>query len=278
MVTRWLFALIVCSIVAFHGPASAEEISVKDRLEQISTAVHDRLQPYFRRQRIEYPPARLALVAIKDEKRLKVYAQNPGDDSWSFIMQYQVAKLSGKPGPKLKSGDKQVPEGIYRVTHLNPMSKFWLSLALDYPNEFDRRMARKDDRSSLGGDIMLHGWWFSEGCVAVGNTASEDLFVLAHDVGLDHLKVIIAPTDFRLEDKPKLPSKPGWVTDLYENLEDELNTLGSDGLTTDTRLVAYNDIAPPPAPKPSLFEAIMKALADAAETSGTKDSDAKKEK
>ncbi len=273
MIKNTYILLFLSVNLLFAVSAEAEEITVNDRMDQISDAVRQRLEPWFDRQRIEYPPDEVALVAVKDEKRLKVYATDDTGD-WRFVMQYQIAKLSGKPGPKLKAGDKQVPEGIYNVTHLNPASKFWLSLALNYPNSFDRRQAQRDKRKNLGGDIMLHGWWFSEGCVAVGNTASEDMFVLAKDVGIDDVSFIITPTDFRRETPAKdLPKSPPWVSDLYDELELELNKLGSDGITTETRLIAYADIAPPPAPEPStLLGKVLRALANAAETSSTDDS------
>lgn len=268
-----LFLLLVGPV----NMTSADTITVAERIEQIGEAVRARVKPHFVRQRIDYPPEKLALVAVKDEERLKVYAPGPGGD-WKFVMQYQIAKLSGGPGPKLREGDDQVPEGIYRFTYMNPASKFWLSLALDYPNEFDRRQAKRDKRKNLGGDIMIHGWWFSTGCVAVGNTAAEDMFVLAKDVGLNDMSIIITPTDFRnpgAEDAP-LPTKPGWVNDLYAEIEKELNELGSEGLTTETRLIAYADLAPPPPPEPkTLLGKLMRALADAAETSGTKTAEPK---
>lgn len=268
-INRFLIALVLTGML--HDSAWAEPITVAARMAQIEITVRQRVKPWFQRQRIEYPPKKLALVAVKDEERLKVYAPDSTGD-WQFVMQYKIARLSGKLGPKLKEGDEQVPEGIYSVTFLNPASKFWLSLALNYPNEFDRRQARTDKRRNLGGEIMLHGWWFSTGCVALGNTAIEDVFVMAKDVGTDDMKIVITPIDFRKPDfdQAQLPTKPSWVKDLYSNLERELNNLGSDGITTDARLIAYADIAPPPAPEPStLFGKILRALTEAAETSGT---------
>jgi len=268
--TSLLRLAIVAMGFACSRLSCAEEVTIASRMEQVGETVRSRIEPLFARQRIPYPPEKLALVAVKDEKRLKIFAIDKTGD-WQFVYQYQIAKLSGKLGPKLKSGDKQVPEGLYKVTHLNPASKFWLSLALNYPNSFDRAQARKDKRTSLGGDIMLHGWWFSEGCVAVGNTASEDLFVMAKEIGLDNLSVLITPTDFRKDKLPaELPSKPQWTKELYADIRDELNKFGSDGITTDSRLIAYADIAPPPPPEPkTLLGKVLRALANAAETSGT---------
>lgn len=263
-----LTAAVAFSLFATSAPAGA--ISVAERMDQIAPTVRSRLRPWFVRQRMTYPPDRIALVAVKDEQRLKVYSPDESGD-WQFVMQYEIAKLSGKPGPKLRAGDNQVPEGVYNITFLNPESKYWLSLALNYPNTFDRRQAKKDKRSNLGGDIMLHGWWFSTGCIAVGNTAAEDIFVLAKDTGLDNTKVVITPTDFRNETPEQaLPTKPAWVSELYSDLEEELNSLGTDGLTTDSRLIAYTDLSPPPPPEPeTIFGKILRALSKAAETSAT---------
>ncbi len=265
-----VFLVLFAQFLFLVGAAPAAVITVADRMDQIAPMVRERLRPWFVRQRIKYPPSRVALVAVKDEQRLKVYASDHTGD-WRFVMQYKIAKLSGKSGPKLRAGDNQVPEGVYDITALNPQSKFWLSLALNYPNAFDRQQAKRDKRSNLGGDIMIHGWWFSTGCVAVGNTAAEDLFVLVKDTGVDDAKIVITPTDFRSESSAKqLPSKPEWVTELYKDIKEELNALGSDGLTTESKLIAYSDIAPPPPPEPTtIFGKILRALSEAAITSST---------
>lgn len=206
---------------------------------------------------------------------LKVYANSAEDGAggdWKFVMQYTLAKLSGGPGPKLRAGDKQVPEGTYNVTFLHPQSKYWLSLGLDYPNAFDLARAREDKRRDLGGDIMIHGWWFSTGCVAVGNTAAEDLFVLAGDVGREQVRVIISPVDFRRADRSsfRAPRKPAWTAELYSDLAQELSALGTDGLTTGARLITYPDVKPPPKPRKGMLLEFLEALVETAETSGTR--------
>lgn len=254
--------------------ATTDEITVADRIKQIGPVVRDRIKPMFMRQRVEYPPRRLAFAVIKDEMRLKVYASQSlaaDADDWRFVAQYQIAKLSGDFGPKLRNGDKQVPEGIYRITYLHPASKYWLSLGLDYPNSFDRARAREDGRRNLGGDIMIHGWWFSAGCVAVGNTAAEDLFVMAEDVGQKNVSIIISPVDFRSPraDNFSLEKGPRWTSQLYRELDRELSRLGTDGLTTDSRLIAYNDLAPPPAARKSLLQELLDVFIEVIETSST---------
>ena len=78
-------------------------------------------------------------------------------------------------GPKLREGDRQVPEGVYTIANMNPNSISHLSLALSYPNDFDRARAAEDGRAdnTLGGSIMIHGGSGSIGCMAVGDEAAE---------------------------------------------------------------------------------------------------------
>ena len=126
---------------------------------------------------------------------------------------------SGSAGPKLRQGDKQVPEGVYRIVYLNPQSAYHVSLRVGYPNAFDRQMARKDGRKHLGGDIMIHGKNSSAGCLAMGDPAAEELFVLAAEMGPRTVKLIVAPTDLRVKPLPALkPHQPAWLPKLYVDI------------------------------------------------------------
>ena len=152
-----------------------DKATVADRLEQYSTPVQQRLLPYFQAAQVSYPPKVLVLVGLKQERRLEVYAGDD-DDALRFIRSYPVLAASGVLGPKLREGDHQVPEGLYRIDGLNPNSRFHLSLKVSYPNEFDRRIAADEGRSDLGGDIFIHGQAVSVGCLAMGDTVAEELF------------------------------------------------------------------------------------------------------
>ena len=126
-------------------------------------------------------------------------------------------------GPKLKQGDRQVPEGIYHISRLNPNSNYHLSMKVDYPNQFDRDHAIDDGRTDLGGDIFIHGKAVSAGCLAMGDAAIEELFVLSAQVGTDNIRVIIAPSDPRLRPLDTThPSLPLWTTELYEEITREI--------------------------------------------------------
>ena len=201
------------------------DYTVESRLAQIGGRARARWAPYFRNAGVSYPPQSVVMATFKRERRVEVYAgSNPYD--LALVRSIAIFAASGGPGPKLREGDRQVPEGIYEIAKLNPNSAYHVALRLAYPNEFDRLMGRRDNRHRLGGDIMIHGSDRSIGCVAVGDQAAEDLFVLAADAGLEHVTVVIAPRDFRRtgETQP-MPGQPAWVHELYADIHRRLRVL-----------------------------------------------------
>ncbi len=221
LVVRYCFPELAAPIIArLQGKKT-----VQDRLEQYGPTARARMEPHFVRQRISYPPREVVLVGFKNEKGLQVYAAGE-DGKPRFIRSYPVVAASGRIGPKLRYGDCQVPEGIYNITFLNPNSRYHLSLRIGYPNEFDRAMAAKEGREDLGGDIMIHGSSVSVGCLAMGDEAAEDLFVLAADTGIENMKVILSPVDFRkLGLPPDCPDLPAWADELHRSIKAELSKL-----------------------------------------------------
>ena len=200
--------------------------SVADRLEQYADKVSSQLNAAFSQQGISYPPKHVAVLAFKDTNMLQLYAKNSDMQNWQLVKTYPIVKASGVLGPKLQEGDKQVPEGIYQSESLNPNSRYHLAIRVNYPNEFDRQMAQLDDRINLGGDIMIHGSSSSVGCLAMGNDAAEELFVLAALAGNNPMKIIIGPTDFRTKavDGLAIAGKtPRWRAELYQHIRQELS-------------------------------------------------------
>lgn len=199
--------------------------TVADRIEQFGPQSRDRLSPFFEAKGVPYPPDKVVLVGMKTEKLLEIYAS---DDSGElrFIRSYPILAASGKVGPKLREGDLQVPEGLYKVESLNPNSMFHLALRLNYPNSFDRQQARSDGRSNLGSDIMVHGSSASIGCLAMGDEAIEAIFVLAADTGIKNMSVVLTPVDFRVAGSSiEQKDLPPWIDDLYDAIGSELEKL-----------------------------------------------------
>lgn len=218
-------ALMVVGLVAPEGVRTvgrrvglASTATVESRVATLGPTARQALAPYFRAAGVKYPGRAVILVGLKEERRLDVYAVDD-DGRRRFIRGYPVTAASGGPGPKLQQGDLQVPEGLYGIESLNPNSRYHLSLRVSYPNAFDRAQGKLDGRAALGGDIMIHGGRASIGCLAIGDAAIEELFVLAADVGRDAMRVILAPRDLRRPTKLIVPPQaPTWTLSLWTTL------------------------------------------------------------
>ncbi len=196
--------------------------TVAERVEQFGGVVRERLGPEFRKIGVAYPPESITLVGIKQENLLEVWVSDPP----KLLKSYPILGASGGLGPKLREGDMQVPEGLYRVESLNPNSMYHLALRVNYPNQFDKAKGKLDGREDLGADIMIHGKDCSIGCLAMGDEAAEELFVLAAETGIDTISVILTPVDFRRQELPaRMPEVPEWAPELYAAIKQELMKL-----------------------------------------------------
>lgn len=136
------------------------------------------------------------IVIRKKQRLLKIY------DGKRLIRKYKFALGFAPVGDKKAEGDGKTPEGEFYVCAKNPASKFYLSLALSYPNEkaakrglkekiitqtehdaiikavAEKRMPLQNTR--LGGEIYIHGGGIEEdwtkGCVALRNEEMKEIF------------------------------------------------------------------------------------------------------
>ena len=191
--------------------------------EALLVKVRQRLQPAFKVAGFSDWPENLYYVAYKEEQRLEVYGLI--DDRWALIKTYPFTAMSGRIGPKLKEGDKQIPEGIYEIEYFNPNSSYHLSMKINYPNAFDKAMAKQEGRTDLGSDIFIHGKAVSIGCIAVGDVAIEELFILSSRMSEKTHKVMILPWDFRKKAEFPKVGTVGWGDELYAKLKKELKTI-----------------------------------------------------
>jgi hypothetical protein len=197
--------------------------AVDQAITRYGLKTEPQLIQFFSKAHVAYPPKQVALLAFKKEQHIQLWARNDSHN-WHYIHTYPLTAFSGRLGPKLKERDGQIPEGIYRLTTLNPFSSMHLSMMINYPNNFDRLQAIKDGRRDLGSNIFLHGKSLSVGCLAVGDKGIDQLFLLAHRVGLNHIQLIIAPNDLRRA-KPatNIFAQPRWLPELYQQITTALN-------------------------------------------------------
>lgn len=137
-----------------------------------------------------------SIFVSKKTKTMFLYAQG------KFIKSYTVSIGYNPQGHKLQQGDNRTPEGLYTINDKNPNSAYFKNLGISYPNEADRKQARKR-KVSPGGDIKIHGYsdeygrtndWktkyaYTWGCLGLTN---EDMNEVYRIVKLG-AKILISP-------------------------------------------------------------------------------------
>ncbi len=192
--------------------------TTEDVIVQYEKKVDSIFFPIFEKNNIPYPPENLTLLGFKEEQVLEVWVEVNG--KLHLLKKYLFTTTSGKQGPKLIRGDGQIPEGFYKVEAFNPNSAFHLSLKINYPNEFDLAKAKADNRNDPGDNIFIHGKDKSIGCIAIGDEAIEELFVLAAKTPRSRIDVILFPYDMRIsKSRRECENCPPWTEEMYKRLE-----------------------------------------------------------
>jgi murein L,D-transpeptidase YafK len=113
---------------------------------------------------------------FKEEGVLEVWKQK-GNGRYDIIASYEICKWSGGLGPKFKEGDRQAPEGYYRIypAQMNPNSSYYLSFNMGYPNSYDRSHNR------TGSNLMVHGACSSAGCYSMTDEQVLEIYGFARD-------------------------------------------------------------------------------------------------
>ena len=138
----------------------------------------------------ELPPELLALLrdkkmpihspilvrVFKEEAEVEVWKQDT-TGHFQILKTYPICRWSGDLGPKLREGDRQTPEGFYRVTPelMNPHSNYYLAINIGYPNNFDKANNRD------GSLIMIYGDCWSVGCHAMSDEQISEIYALARE-------------------------------------------------------------------------------------------------
>lgn len=139
---------------------------------------------------------KIFIRAFKTEQRLEVWISNYEKEAFVLLKEYKIVTSSGNLGPKRKQGDLQVPEGFYKIDRFNPVSNFYLSLGVNYPNQSDRILGSKP----LGGDIYIHGSNVTIGCMPLTDEKIKELYVLvvqARNAGQSNIYTHIFPFELK---------------------------------------------------------------------------------
>ena len=118
----------------------------------------------------------ILIRAFKQEAELEVWKQDR-TGQFALLKTYPICRWSGELGPKIKEGDRQAPEGFYKITpgQMNPNSAYYLSFDLGYPNAFDRSLGR------TGSNLMVHGDCSSRGCYSMTDEQIAEIYALGRE-------------------------------------------------------------------------------------------------
>lgn len=135
------------------------------------------------------PVGTISILIDKSDYELKLF------DSLGWFATYPVVFGNNSLGDKKMEGDRNTPEGTFKITAKRIHNKWHRFIAIDYPNQeswekFNQRKDRGEIPASarIGGGIGIHGTWPHEdyqidrynnwtlGCISMKNEDVEELF------------------------------------------------------------------------------------------------------
>jgi murein L,D-transpeptidase YafK len=162
------------------------------------------VKQYFTEKKLSFEKYQMFLRAFKKEEKLEVWVKENGKQEFALLHTYDFCAMSGVLGPKRKEGDLQIPEGVYHINHFNPLSNFYLSLGLNYPNASDKILSHK---TKPGGAIYVHGNCVTIGCIPITDDKIKELYVMAVEArnnGQEKIPVHVFPAQLNLGSVEKL--------------------------------------------------------------------------
>lgn len=178
----------------------------------ISSATGNSLPKLLRDNNISYANAEIYIRVFKRELRVELFAKEKNtNNQYMFIKSYRVLNsVVSEQGPKTREGDCLTPEGLYRLIYGNcwRWSDFYLAFKISYPNRADRiRRGFWNIGYGIGGDINFHGCTASIGCIPIGNSSIEEVFILlTRNLGRNNIaaRIDIFPFDFSTNENRNL--------------------------------------------------------------------------
>ena len=170
-----LTSLITLSAFCMESDFIAEQ----KKFERVKVAFSEKgqlMSSTLKEARIDEAKLNILIVAYKEEKQLEVYAKYKADKQYKRMASYPICASSGILGPKRQQGDGQVPEGFYHINAFNPLSSYYLSLGINYPNAADRKKSKAHD---LGGQIYIHGACVTIGCLPMTDDKIKEIYLYA---------------------------------------------------------------------------------------------------
>ena len=222
-ITLTFITLFCFSFVAYQK--YEDFISEQKKYKKVRTAYQEK-EKYLTKKladnNLSLQNLNILMVAYKDEGELEIYVKAKTATSYQKFLTYDICRSSGSLGAKNQQGDYQVPEGFYYINHFNPMSSYFLSLGISYPNQADKKRNPTRKIKDLGGAIYLHGSCVTIGCIPITDELIKEVYVLAVQAranGQSKIPIYIFPFRFTKENKEKFYPKYQKLVGFWDNIK-----------------------------------------------------------
>lgn len=140
-------------------------------------------------KRTEEPTGLIYIIVDKSDYELHVF----DDEGWYAT--YPVVFGNQSLKDKMMEGDRNTPEGSFKITSKRPHDKWNKIMLLDYPtkeswDKFKKRKAQGliPKSAKIGGGIGIHGTWpndqfmvddyrnWTQGCISLRNNDMDELY------------------------------------------------------------------------------------------------------
>lgn len=179
LLTTCLFA---AGGMMFRKPAAVEKVTAKVSTTATRTAITSK-------RFSSKPQSPMYIVIDKRKYELSVY------DAQGWYATYPVVFGNNSLADKKMEGDRNTPEGAFKINQKNVHSKWYRFMGIDYPTKesmekFNRRKQRGEipAHAKPGGSIGIHGTWPGEdyvidrfdnwtlGCISMKRNDVQDLY------------------------------------------------------------------------------------------------------
>lgn len=173
--------LVLTSVLLGSGLMVATTHSSKTSLRSTTTTS--------KRSGLNAPVGAVSIIIDKSDYALSVY------DSKGWYATYPVVFGNNSLEDKKMEGDKNTPEGSFRINSKRIHEKWYRFMAIDYPTKesWDKFKKRKERgeipaSASIGGSIGIHGTWPHEdfvidkyqnwtlGCISMKRSDVEEIY------------------------------------------------------------------------------------------------------
>jgi murein L,D-transpeptidase YafK len=117
----------------------------------------------------------VVLRLFKEERELEIWMKPAQESLYVLFKIHRLSAVAGGPGPKLREGDGQAPEGFYAVSRrgLRPETRHHLGLDFGFPNDLDQAKGRG------GSEVWIHGGGSAAaGGYALAPAAMDEVYAL----------------------------------------------------------------------------------------------------